>query len=267
MTSAQSIPQYRTQPGRRWAVANLHPEHCPVCNDELRIISRGTDGKTFVSTCECVNVRRRIRLYNQAHLPAAYHDKRIESFDAKSRNQHAALHEIKKFRDKGAPGDSGLLLVGAPGVGKTHLVTALLRFLVLERGVECRYVDSFQLLEELKATFDAGSGSSVLMEEVSSVDVLGLDELGKTKPTGWQHQVLDQIISRRYDQGLTTFVISNYALERPRRQGRGANPDPLNLRETLEERVGSRIFSRLMEMCRPVIIDGDDRRIPSVWRS
>ena len=267
MTNQTGIPEYRTEAGRRWAVARLYPEQCAVCDDELRTITRGPDGKTFVAPCECVSVRRRIRQYNAAHLPAAYHDKRIEAFDAKSRNQHAALHEIKRFRDKGAPGDPGLLLVGAPGVGKTHLVTALLRFLVLERGVECRYVDSFQLLEELKATFDAGSGSSQLMEEVSRVDVLGLDELGKTKPTGWQHQVLDQIISRRYDQGLTTFVISNYALERGRRPGRGANPDPLNLRETLEERVGARIFSRLMEMCRPVVIDGDDRRIPSVWRN
>ena len=179
MSSEVKTPEYRTHSGRRWARATLEPSTCPLCNDELRVITRGPDGKTYVSPCACVSVRRRIRLYNDAHLPSAYHDKRIEGFDAKSRNQHAALHEIKKFRDKGTPGDPGLLLVGAPGVGKTHLVTALLRFLVLERGVECRYVDSFQLLEELKATFDAGSGSSVLMEEVSRVDVLGLDELGK----------------------------------------------------------------------------------------
>ena len=98
------------------------------------------------------------------------------------------------------------------------------------------------------------------MEEVSSVPILGIDELGKTKPSGWQHEVLDQIISRRYDQGLTTFVTSNYGLSRAAKAPSGDRPPELARRETLEERVGSRIYSRLMEMCKPFSLTGRDRR-------
>ena len=256
---------YVTRPGTRWAQASLCQAcsvPCPACGGAERVIERRPDGRTWVTPCgRCGPLRRRIARFNAAHLPAAYYNKSVEAFEAQNKEQNAVKRQMLRFQSRGEAGDSGVLIVGNPGVGKTHLMCGILRFLILERGMVCRYVDSFQLLQELKATYEAGTGSAALMEEVSSVPVLGIDELGKTKPAGWQHEVLDQIISRRYDQGLTTFVTSNYGMRRKASAQQSGRIGELARRETLEERVGARIYSRLMEMCKPYKLTGRDRRL------
>jgi DNA replication protein DnaC len=195
----------------------------------------------------------------------------VESFEATNAEQRAVKHWLLAFQSGGMPGGRGILMLGNPGIGKTHLLTGILRFLVLERGLDCRYVDAFHLLEQLKATFEAKSGTSALMSEVTRIPILAIDELGKSRTSGWQAEVLDQIISHRYNQGLTTFATSNFG---PRKNGANAPPGrsaggadasskwaQLAQRESLEDRIGARIYSRLMEMCKPFLINGDDRRL------
>ena len=189
----------------------------------------------------------------------------MEDFVVEAPGHQAVKKWLLDFQKRGKALDAGFLLFGGPGVGKTHLLCGILRFLVMERGLECRYIDCFQLLAELKATFESGTGTSALMEEVCNVPILGMDELGKTRPTGWQHGVLDQIISRRYDAGLTTFVTTNYVVKsptKPENQKSSGAPNWLDntTGTTLEERVGARIMSRLMEMCRPFHLKGTDKR-------
>lgn len=234
---------------------------CAVCGGQGRNVERGPDGRTWVNRCDCWHLDKRIRIFNSAHLPAGYHGKTLETFEPTTDKQRSVVRWLAQFCARGGPGDRGALITGNPGVGKTHLVCAILRFLVLERGLGCRYVDSFQLLEELKLTYDAGTGASRLMDTICRVPILGIDELGKTRTTGWQREVLDQIISRRYDGKLTTFVTSNYGLTGERsKESSGDHWQELVKRETLEERVGSRIYSRLMEMCKGFRLDGADRR-------
>ncbi len=257
--------RYVTHARSRWAAALRCKcsAECTHCGGEGRTIQRADDGRTWVSPCDCSHLDKRIRLFNSANLPPGYHGKTLAGFEPSTDAQRGIVRWLGQFNARGGPGDRGALITGNPGVGKTHLVSGVLRFLILERGLACRYVDSFQLLEELKLAYDAGSGASVLMDRIASVPILGIDELGKTRTTGWQREILDQIISRRYDGKLTTFVTSNYGLSKKRSAKPGAEGwQELVKRETLEERVGPRIYSRLMEMCKGFHIDGVDRRQP-----
>jgi DNA replication protein DnaC len=103
---------------------------------------------------------------------------------------------------------------------------------------------------------------------LASVPVLAIDELGKERGTEWERSMLDELISRRYNGGLTTLFATNYPLTpqavptQPGRIVRTASPEFQRDAEmmSLEERVGQRVFSRLSEMCAFVRIDGPDSR-------
>ena len=93
------------------------------------------------------------------------------------------------------------------------------------------------------------------MDRLANVPVLLIDELGKGRKTQWQLDVLDELISKRYNSCLSTFFTTNYPLESQKRfpsTGQIDTNDPdfrASLQaETLADRVGERIVSRICEM-------------------
>ena len=76
-----------------------------------------------------------------------------------------------------------------------------------------------------------------------------LDELGATKPTDWVRDTMMQVINARYNNKKLTIFTTNYA------DTRRAPAE-----ETLEDRIGARLRSRLYEMCKTVIVEGEDYR-------
>ena len=81
-----------------------------------------------------------------------------------------------------------------------------------------------------------------------------IDELGKGRGSDWELSVLDELISKRYNAKRTTMFTTNYGIEGPAKTG----DSPAS--ESLVERVGVRIHSRLMEMCQPIRLVGRDQR-------
>ena len=88
-----------------------------------------------------------------------------------------------------------------------------------------------------------------VLAPVYEADVLVLDELGASKPTDWVRDMMTQIIGRRYNDKRLTIFTTNYL---------GAHRRPAD--ETLEDRIGVRLHSRLYEMCRTVLLTGEDWR-------
>jgi DNA replication protein DnaC len=149
------------------------------------------------------------------------------------------------------PGDGrGLLLMGSCGVGKTHLAVAVLREL-LDKGVRCLFYDFSALLKAIQATYNPSTQTSEMeiLAPVFDAEALALDELGASKPTEWALDTMLQIIRARYNDRRLTIFTSNYLDERSGCES-----------ETLEDRIGVRLRSRLYQMCQTVVIDGDDYR-------
>ena len=139
----------------------------------------------------------------------------------------------------------GLWFFGTSGTGKTTLAM-LISKTALETGHSVAIYSLPRLLSRVRQTYDAESGGhsySELFRRLSTVDLLHLDDLGAEKQTEWVLEQLYALINERYERERSVVVTSN--LED----------------DELEKQLGTRILSRLIEMCGdPVHLFGDDRR-------
>ena len=178
------------------------------------LVSSGASA--VAQTCPCRHLDERIALFDAVGIPAAVALASFETFRSWSpdhaTSKAAAEDFARKFRlDQPT---KGFLVYGRPGAGKTHLVCATLRYLALEKRVACRYVEFMLLLSDIRAGFDSNRGHMEVLRPLVQVPVLAIDELGKERGTDWERSMLDELISRRFNSGLTTLFATLAALRR-----------------------------------------------------
>ena len=224
---------------------------CPECHDTGFRILESPEGKSRAAPCSCRLADRSERLMEQARIPRRYHRCDFESYAPQTAFQERAKRQAEIFAREYPNAESGLLFMGPPGVGKTHLVVAVIRHLIRDKGVPCVFYDFQDLLKEIQNSYNSDSRSSELgiLQPIFATEVLVLDDLGARKPTVWVEETLSHIISTRYNDKRITLLTTNYF------DTLSEKKDP-----TLAERIGFRVRSRLHEMCRIVNVDGDDFR-------
>ncbi|HYX92913.1 MAG TPA: ATP-binding protein [Myxococcaceae bacterium] len=210
--------------------------------------------------CLCKIRERRVRQFNEAHLPACSAAVTFESFKPAKTEQARALKAMQAFAHGYSQSERprGIVLSGPVGTGKTHLIAAALSYLLLEKGVRCAYVEISLLYATIRRGFQEGKSGGEIIGPLSEVDVLAIDELGKGRGSQFELETMDELIARRYNARRTTLFATNYSLapEHKKSSARTASghidTDPKKAggeSQLLRERVGERIYSRLCEMC------------------
>ena len=224
------------------------PPACPHCYGTGMEIVAGRGARR----CRCREGNSQSRLLEAARIPRRYAHCTLQNYLKASKSQWRAVAEASKILDGYLAGkvEQGLLFMGPVGVGKTHISVSILRGLI-DQGVQCLFYEFGALLKEIQDSYNSVSQTSELkvLAPVYQTEVLVLDELGASKPTDWVRDTMQQIIGTRYNDRRLTIFTTNYL---------DARRNPTD--ESLEDRIGVRLRSRLFEMCKTVHIEGEDYR-------
>jgi DNA replication protein DnaC len=239
-------------------------ERCPVCRGARYLFTRDPAGREIARMCECEQRRGRVRLFNEAGVPSKFFDARLRDSQRDTHNVNA-FNAFSLLAKEYKRHSQGLVVMGPPGSGKTHLVSAFIYEVIFRHGVPVLFQDFFDLLKSLRSGYSRDEPEEALIDPLIHVDILVVDELGKGRNTPWEQNVLDMIISHRYNNRKTSIFTTNFTdsrattlVERVRSKER---PDEeREMRDTLRDRIGGRIYSRLKEMCDFISLEGPDRR-------
>ncbi len=253
------------------AQAELLPDQppCPLCEGTGRVVG-WREKIRVVGRCRCQLIPDRLARFNRAGLPARHASSTLTTFAlgmGRSEGATKAYTEIDRWKTRFERAQQeegtwpGLVLHGAVGRGKTHLLVGLVRWMILDLGVEARFVEFSRLLANLREGFDRGLSDRNMLNELVSVPVLAIDELGKGRLTDWELSVVDELISRRYDAMACTLGTTNYAPGIPAGRGLPNLAEGARVTQSLGDRVGDRVYSRLRDMAEFIEVGGLDYRL------
>ena len=247
------MPSNTSKAARLRVVTNV-PEPPQPDADEACEICYGTGVEIVpgkgARPCECRQRDSHSSFLDRVKLPKRYENCHFHNYKPQNPSQVAAFSKSTTLTMEYPAIDQGLLLMGTVGVGKTHLAVSILKGLT-ERGFTCLFYEFGTLLKEIQDSYNPATKASELgvLAPVLNAEILVLDELGASKPTDWVRDTMAHIINSRYNDNKLTIFTTNYLDERKREK-----------EETLEDRIGVRLRSRLYEMCRTVEMSGTDYR-------
>jgi len=231
-------------------VERLEPG-CPLgaCDGSGWIV----DSEDVARPCDCRE--RRIRQARtrgvRATLPAKYQgvglDRPPISDMARDPRTKAALRVVSDYiedLDERIAAGRGLWIEGDVGTGKTTLAMLVSKS-AIEAGRSVAIYSLPRLLARIRRTYDADAGELSYLgffDRLASVDLLHIDDLGAEKRSDWVLEQLYAIVDERYATNRSIMVTTNLPL-----------PE-------LEQQIGPRTVSRLVEICDVVPVHGEDHR-------
>ena len=217
---------------------------CPICGGDGFVL----DDQGDAVACECRQTRiRRARAQGVSSVvPRKYRGVSFERAPISGlsvdvvRPVQVFVRNIAKNISEG----HGLWFEGDVGTGKTALAM-LVSQAALKEGLSVAIYSVPHLLAKIRDTYDSANPDRSYVRffrQLTNVDLLHLDDMGAQKQTDWVLEQLYSLVNERYENERSIMITTNLALA------------------GLEEQIGKRTVSRLIEMTDQIPIYGGDLR-------
>ncbi|MDO9580397.1 MAG: ATP-binding protein [Bacteroidales bacterium] len=192
--------------------------------------------------------KRYRELIHLANVPPRW---REVTFDTLDPNIQPVAQRLARKYAEGFNKESPSLVLYSPGngTGKTTLAACIVNYVLHELRCPVMFAKARDIMLEIRRTFsDRYETEAEILEKVSYVDLLLLDDVGVDRPSEWLKSTYWTLMDRRFDWMLPVVVTTNKPFE-----GRG---------EILADRIGAGAASRLLGLCQGNVIDmtGPDLR-------
>lgn len=167
--------------------------------------------------------------------------------DGANEKVSAVMRNYAEHFDEMLEKGKGLILFGKVGRGKSFLAACVGNYLI-ERGIPALMTNFSRIERESNRDF---SKRQEYFDALNNFPLLILDDLGTERDTKFMNEVVYTVIDSRAKAGLPTIVTTNLTAEELK--------SPANL-------TNQQVFSRLLEMCIPIEMQGEDRRRESLRR-
>ncbi|RWR03324.1 DNA replication protein DnaC [[Pantoea] beijingensis] len=134
----------------------------------------------------------------------------FDNYHVQCEEQQYALDCARQYAADFEGSISSFIFTGRPGTGKNHLAAAICNDLI-HRGKSVLIVTVADLMSSMKGTFSGASGNTEesLINDLSTVDLLVIDEIGMQIESRYEKVIINQIVDRRSSSKRPTGMLSN----------------------------------------------------------
>lgn len=236
--------------------------HCKVCDGPRQTIItppfEGAKPRTVRCWCSCPTEYDKMRAQEKQWAADTARNVCFKGFekykgwtfdkdDGRQRELMQAAKEYAEQFPQHLKDGKGLLLYGPVGTGKS-VATACIANAILAKGYRAKFTSISDVADELWAAED----KAAYLRHLVKYDLLILDDLGTERKTPYMQEMVYKVINARYAEGGPVLITTNLTREEM------GNPADIGYK---------RIYSRALERCLAIHVDGADRRMQEAGRN
>lgn len=222
---------------------------CPSHGEYTAKVLTVVNDKKITSKCpECANIaiarenddKQKKKAYETAQLlekaciSMRFKSKTFDNYKTENEGSRKALKICQSYAESFPArfeSGGGLVLCGSPGTGKTHLATAIIKFIIPKFDKSALFSSVMGITKKIKNTWarDAEETEAQAFKTFTTPSLLVIDELGAQFGTDAEKLILFELINDRYEKMLPTILISNLELSE------------------LKKFIGERVIDRMQE--------------------